>query len=90
MARVGVIGLGNMGGRIARRLLAGGEEVTGYDQSPAALEASGAAPAGSIGALAEAAEVVLLSLPDSPVVEAVVLGDGGCSHTAGPRRSWST
>ncbi len=77
MAAVGVIGLGNMGGRIARRLLGGGEEVMGYDRSSAALEASGAAPAGSIGALAEAAEVVLLSLPDSPVVESVVLGDGG-------------
>ena len=77
MAPSAIIGLGNMGGRIARRLLGGGEEVTGYDQSPAALEASGAAPAGSIGALAEAAEVVLLSLPDSPVVESVVLGDGG-------------
>ena len=77
MAAVGIIGLGNMGGRIARRLLAGGEEVMGYDRSSAALEASGAAPAGSIGALAEAAEVVLLSLPDSPVVESVVLGDGG-------------
>ena len=77
MAPVGIIGLGNMGGRIAGRLLAGGEEVMGYDQSPAALEASGAAPAGSIGSLAEVAEVVLLSLPDSPVVESVVLGDGG-------------
>jgi 3-hydroxyisobutyrate dehydrogenase-like beta-hydroxyacid dehydrogenase len=77
VAPVGIIGLGNMGGRIARRLLAGGEEVTGYDQRPAALEASGTAPAGSIGALVEAADVLLLSLPDSSVVEAVVLGDAG-------------
>jgi 3-hydroxyisobutyrate dehydrogenase-like beta-hydroxyacid dehydrogenase len=77
MAPVGIIGLGNMGGRIARRLLSGGEEVVGYDTSAAALEASGAARAGSIGELVEAADVVLLSLPDSPVVEVVVLGDGG-------------
>jgi 3-hydroxyisobutyrate dehydrogenase len=77
VAPVGIIGLGNMGGRIARRLLAGGEEVMGYDQSPAALEASGAAAAGSIGALVEAADVLLLSLPDSSVVEAVVLEDAG-------------
>jgi 3-hydroxyisobutyrate dehydrogenase-like beta-hydroxyacid dehydrogenase len=77
VAPVGIIGLGNMGGRIARRLLAGGEEVMGYDQSPAALEASGTAAAGSIGALVEAADVLLLSLPDSSVVEAVVLGDAG-------------
>jgi 3-hydroxyisobutyrate dehydrogenase-like beta-hydroxyacid dehydrogenase len=77
VARVGVIGLGNMGGRIARRLLAGGEEVSGYDVSPPALEASGVAPVASIGALVPACEIVLLSLPDSRVVEAVVLGDGG-------------
>jgi 3-hydroxyisobutyrate dehydrogenase len=77
MAPVGVIGLGNMGGRIARRLLAAGEEVVGYDTSRPALDTSGTTPAGSIGALAEAADVVLLSLPDSPAVESVVLGDGG-------------
>jgi 3-hydroxyisobutyrate dehydrogenase len=77
MAPVGVIGLGNMGGRIAHRLLAAGEEVVGYDTSRPALDRSGTTPAGSIGALAEAVDVVLLSLPDSPAVESVVLGDGG-------------
>jgi 3-hydroxyisobutyrate dehydrogenase-like beta-hydroxyacid dehydrogenase len=77
MRRVGVIGLGNMGGRIARRLLAGGEQVSGYDASAGALEASGTEPAGSVGGLVEASDVVLLSLPDSRVVEAVVLGEGG-------------
>ena len=32
---VGVVGLGNMGGRIARRLVDGGEEVVGFDLSVA-------------------------------------------------------
>jgi 3-hydroxyisobutyrate dehydrogenase len=75
--RVGIVGLGNMGGRIARRLLAGGETVHGYDTSAAALDASGATPAGSLAALAPGVDVVLLSLPDSTVVERVVYGDGG-------------
>jgi 3-hydroxyisobutyrate dehydrogenase len=77
MAPVGIIGLGNMGGRIARRLLAAGEEVVGYDTSRPARERSGTTPAGSIGALVEAVDSVLLSLPDSAVVESVVLGDSG-------------
>jgi 3-hydroxyisobutyrate dehydrogenase-like beta-hydroxyacid dehydrogenase len=77
MASVGIVGLGNMGGRIARRLLEGGEEVVGYDTSRAALEASGAAHAESVDELVRTADVVLLSLPDSSVVEAVVVGEGG-------------
>jgi 3-hydroxyisobutyrate dehydrogenase len=77
VGRVGVIGLGNMGGRIAHRLVTGGEDVVGYDTSAAALSASSAAPASSIGELVAAAGILLLSLPDSRVVEAVVLGEDG-------------
>jgi 3-hydroxyisobutyrate dehydrogenase-like beta-hydroxyacid dehydrogenase len=84
MAPVGIIGLGNMGGRIAHRLLAGGEEVVGYDTSAAAVERSGAARGASPAEVVEAADVVLLSLPDSFVVEAVVLGDGGVLATCRP------
>jgi 3-hydroxyisobutyrate dehydrogenase-like beta-hydroxyacid dehydrogenase len=84
MPLVGIIGLGNMGGRIAARLLAGGEEIVGYDANPDALQASGAEPAGSIRAVVDAAGVVLLSLPDSSVVEDVVLGESGVLGSCRP------
>jgi 3-hydroxyisobutyrate dehydrogenase len=69
---VGVVGLGNMGGRIARRIVDGGERVVGYDADPARPAAAGAEAAGSLAELAAAADVVLLSLPDSTVIEAVM------------------
>ena len=69
--KVGVIGLGNMGGRIARRIADGGERVIGYDADPARPAAAGAEAAGSLAELA-AADVALLSLPDSTVIEAVM------------------
>jgi 3-hydroxyisobutyrate dehydrogenase len=69
---VGVVGLGNMGGRIARRLADGGEDVLGFDLDASRAAAAGARPAGSLAELASAADVVLLSLPDSPAIEAVV------------------
>ena len=73
----GMIGLGNMGGRIARRIRDGGYPIVGYDASPAAGERSGISPTASIAELVGRSEVVFLSLPDSGVVEAVVYGDDG-------------
>jgi 3-hydroxyisobutyrate dehydrogenase len=70
--RVGVVGLGNMGGRMARRLVDGGETVSGYDVDAARAAAAGVVPAASLAALAGAADVVLFSLPDSRVIEAVI------------------
>jgi 3-hydroxyisobutyrate dehydrogenase len=72
--RAGVVGLGNMGGRMAGRLVERGEKVTGYDVEPARAAAVGAAPAESLAALAAESDAILLSLPDSPVIEAVVDG----------------
>ena len=69
---VGVVGLGNMGGRIARRLVDGGEDVVGFDLDAARAADAGARAAASLSELAGAADVVLLSLPDSPAIEAVV------------------
>jgi 3-hydroxyisobutyrate dehydrogenase len=69
---VGVIGLGNMGGRIARRIVDGGEPVLGHDADPARAAAVSVRAAASPGEVATSAEVVLLSLPDSRVVESVV------------------
>jgi 3-hydroxyisobutyrate dehydrogenase len=75
--RIGFIGLGNMGGRMTRRLTGAGIEVVGYDTDREAASRWGATAAASIADVVEQADVVLLSLPDSKVVERVVLGDGG-------------
>ena len=75
--RSGMIGLGNMGGRIARRIHGAGLDVTGYDVDPGQAGASGVPTAGSVAELVGAARVVFLSLPDSRVVEAVVYGEDG-------------
>ena len=69
---VGVIGLGNMGGRIARRIADGGETVIGHDADASRAAAVGVTPVDSAAEVAAQADVVLLSLPDSGVVEAVV------------------
>ena len=59
MAKIGFIGLGNMGLPMARNLLAAGHRVTGFDLSEdacAALAAAGAARAGSATAAATAVQ----------------------------------
>jgi 3-hydroxyisobutyrate dehydrogenase-like beta-hydroxyacid dehydrogenase len=77
MTRSGVIGLGNMGGRIARRIRDAGLSVTGFDVDPAKAGAAGIERVGSVAELVGAVDAVLFSLPDSRVVEAVVYGEEG-------------
>ena len=74
---IGIIGAGNMGGRIGRRLHEAGESVVAFDRDEERLAESGLEPAASVGELVEGVDVVLLSLPDSSVIEPVVLGDDG-------------
>jgi 3-hydroxyisobutyrate dehydrogenase len=73
--RVGFVGLGNMGGRMTRRLVAAGFGVAGYDTRPGVASAAGAREAETLGEVCDETEAVLLSLPDSRAVETVVLGD---------------
>jgi len=77
---VGFIGVGRMGGPMARRLLEAGYGVTIYDTSEAALAAHeklGARRAESPAAVASAAEIVIGSMPTPPIVQAVALGPKG-------------
>jgi 3-hydroxyisobutyrate dehydrogenase len=79
--RIGFIGLGNMGARMTRRLLGAGVAVLGYDVVNARASEAGARAARSVGEAADYADVVMLSLPDSPVIETVVEGaDGVLAH----------
>lgn len=75
--RVGLIGVGNMGGRIGRRLHDTGVDVVGYHRDPEKVRRWGLEPVGSVRELTGSVDVVLLCLPDSPVVESVVTGEDG-------------
>jgi 3-hydroxyisobutyrate dehydrogenase len=85
--RVAVIGVGNMGGRMGRRLLAAGYPLTISDPSlelVAALVAEGAVAAASAAEAAREADLVILSLPTPAIVESVVTGEQGILRTARP------
>lgn len=78
---VGMVGVGNMGGRMTRRMIEAGFDVRAVDADPARIPASGARAAGSLAELAADCDVIMLSLPDSSVIEAVVRGpDGLLAH----------
>jgi 3-hydroxyisobutyrate dehydrogenase-like beta-hydroxyacid dehydrogenase len=61
----GMIGLGNMGGRIARRIRDAGLPIGGFDVDTAHAEAAEIDLAASISELVGAVDVVFLSLPES-------------------------
>ena len=63
MARVGVIGLGNIGGAVAANLVADGDEVVVADIDPARAAAVAGATAGDVAAVAATSEITLTSLP---------------------------
>ena len=80
MTELGVVGVGRMGGPMAVRLLDAGYPLTVYDTNADAvnaLVARGAKSAASAEAVASTAEIVLMSLPTPPIVQAVSIGDGG-------------
>jgi phosphoglycerate dehydrogenase-like enzyme len=74
---VGMVGTGNMGGRMTRRMISAGYAVLAVDAEPARVPACGATPAASLAELAARCDVIMLSLPDSSVIEAVIRGPDG-------------
>ncbi|MDQ3790667.1 MAG: 2-hydroxy-3-oxopropionate reductase, partial [Actinomycetota bacterium] len=87
MTKVGIIGLGIMGGPMASNLLKAGYDVIGFDVVPEALErlaGEGGAKAVSAAQAAAESDVVITMLPNHPQVEAVALGDGGVLDSAKP------
>ncbi len=80
MAKIGFIGLGNMGLPMAKNLVAAGHAVAGFDLAAASLEAAataGITTAGSAAEAARGAEVIVSMLPAGQHVRAVYTGDGG-------------
>jgi 3-hydroxyisobutyrate dehydrogenase-like beta-hydroxyacid dehydrogenase len=81
--KIGFVGVGRMGGRMARRLVDVGLDLTIYDTSADMMKPltdRGAKAADSPAAVASACEIVFVSLPTPPVVEAVALGPGGIAE----------
>lgn len=80
MAKIGFIGLGNMGGPMATNLVKAGNEVTVFDLSAdamATLQAAGAAPAASAIEAVQGADFVISMLPASKHVTSLYSGDDG-------------
>ncbi|SEM37627.1 3-hydroxyisobutyrate dehydrogenase [Pseudomonas sp. ok272] len=78
--KVGVIGLGNMGGGMAATLAGKGFDVSGFDLSDAALaqaEKNGVKPVNNRNLLISHSDLLILSLPKAEHVEAVCLGKEG-------------
>ncbi|MBI1779742.1 MAG: NAD-binding protein [Proteobacteria bacterium] len=85
MDRIGFIGLGRMGRPMATNMQTKGFQLTVYDLLEApmrALEQRGAKIARHAGEVARASDVVITMLPNSPDVEAVLLGEGGVLEAA--------
>src|SRR3954467_9196684 len=86
MAKIGFIGLGNMGLPMAQNLIKAGHAVAGFDMSKAqvqALTAAGGQAAEGVQAAARGAEIVITMLPAGQDVRDVYLGPGGVLASAG-------
>jgi len=87
MARIGFIGLGNMGLPMAQNLLKAGHQVEGVDVNPAAVEklkAAGGVAVDMAGVAAGRADVVITMLPAGQHVREVYLSPGGVIESANP------
>jgi len=86
-ARIGFIGLGNMGKPMASNLHRKGFSLIVFDVNPAPvadLTGLGAAAASGAAAVASVSDIVITMLPDSASVEQVVLGPEGVLSTLKP------
>lgn len=86
MAKIGFIGLGNMGGPMALNLVNAGHSVKVFDLSEAALEQAregGCQVAESARQAAEQADFVITMLPADKHVQAVYFGEDGLNKVLG-------
>jgi 3-hydroxyisobutyrate dehydrogenase-like beta-hydroxyacid dehydrogenase len=91
VAKLGFVGLGVMGGGVARRLLAAGHELHGWNRTPekaAPLVAEGLVLEQSPRAVAEQADVVFTMVTNVPALRAVAEGEDGIIAGLGPGKVW--
>jgi 3-hydroxyisobutyrate dehydrogenase-like beta-hydroxyacid dehydrogenase len=88
---LGFIGLGAMGGRMARRLLAAGHPVVGYNRTREKakwLVDAGLGLAASPREVAAAADVTFSMVTDTAALEAIARGPDGVLAGLRPRTAW--
>jgi 3-hydroxyisobutyrate dehydrogenase-like beta-hydroxyacid dehydrogenase len=86
LVKIGFIGLGNMGSRIAQRLLNNGYHVTVYDRDQVKTQAVAArgAIASDVAKLARTADVICSCLSNDEAVQSVYYGNAGVIANAQP------
>ncbi|MWB79345.1 NAD-binding protein [Pseudooceanicola sp. 216_PA32_1] len=85
--KIAVVGIGLMGGNMARRLHESGCEVTGYDlsqESVTALRADGLEATNDLAHAVGDADVIVCSLPNSQIVRTAWMAEGGVLAHAKP------
>src|SRR5499433_78052 len=84
--KIGFVGLGIMGHPMALNLLKGGHElfVYGKRRLPTDIRDAGAAVCGTLKAIAEASEIVILMVPDTPDVKSVLFDPDGLAEGLSP------
>ena len=83
MAKLGFIGLGIMGKPMAGHLLAAGHTVHVYDVVPESvkeLAAKGAVAGSNSKEVAQKSDIIIIMVPDTPDVEAVLFGKDGVAE----------
>lgn len=87
MATIGFVGLGVMGGRIARRMLEAGHDVVGHNRTKAkalSLIEAGMRWADSPAAVARAADVIFSMVTDTAALRSIAEGRDGILAGLGP------
>ena len=87
MTTVGFVGLGAMGGRVAKRLLDAGYQVTGYNRTSAKaqwLVDAGLRLADSPRAVAEASDITFSMVTNTAALQAIFEGPDGILSALGP------
>ncbi|HEX9035453.1 MAG TPA: NAD(P)-dependent oxidoreductase [Ktedonobacterales bacterium] len=87
MTTVGYVGLGAMGGRVAKRLLDAGYQVTGYNRTPAKagwLVDAGLKLASSPRAVVDASDIVFSMVTNTAAMQAICEGPDGILDALAP------
>jgi 2-hydroxy-3-oxopropionate reductase len=88
MAKVGFVGLGIMGAPMAANLQKGGHQLFLHDRNPVpdALVSAGGKVCRSGEEVARESEIVIVMVPDTPHVEAVLFSDAGVAKGLGANK----